>query len=123
MSTLLPVPWEPGVAAVIADLRRAGDDRPEPLDPRGALRSAVKALGALGYSPIVGPELEFHLCRGAPLARSLHASLDALEQDSFLRALIAPQLLDTFVAVKRFELERHRAWVSDWEVEEYIRHL
>lgn len=61
--------------------------------------------------------------RGAPLAHSLEESLVALEQDSVLRALMAPKLVDTFVAVKRFELERHRAWVSDWEVQEYLRHL
>ena len=60
---------------------------------------------------------------GAPLARSLEASLEALERDSVLRGLIAPRLIETFVAVKRSELERHRAWVSDWDVEEYLRHL
>ena len=363
MSTLLAVPWEPGVSAVIADLMRVGDEQPEPMDPRGALRGAVHELEALGYSPVVGPELEFYLCRddggdpprfsrrvdrpsmiytvgpqadpdglvrrltemlsefgleafalshefsngqyeinlreapaltaadraflmkaavkdiaaqngliatfmgkpfndqsgsgfhahvslnrggtnaftdpdgvsqamrafmagvlhhapalmallnptinayrrivpgslapthanwgwdnrtamvrvppdrggatrlevrmgdgsanaylaiagvlfaglhglreslplqrplagdvaaaadgkrGAPLAHSLEESLVALEQDSVLRALMAPKLVDTFVAVKRFELERHRAWVSDWEVQEYLRHL
>jgi glutamine synthetase len=63
ISTLLPVPWEPGVSAVIADLMRIGEEQPEPMDPRGALRCAVKELEALGYSPIVGPELEFYLCR------------------------------------------------------------
>jgi glutamine synthetase len=62
MSTLLPVPWEPGVSAVIADLMGVGEEQPEPLDPRGALRRAVKELEALGYRPIVGPELEFYLC-------------------------------------------------------------
>src|SRR5215213_7353616 len=41
---------------------------------------------------------------------SVPLSLDA--------ALDAP-----FVAMKRFELERHRAWVSDWERDEYIHHL
>jgi glutamine synthetase len=61
--------------------------------------------------------------RGAPVARSLEESLAALERDSVLRGTLAPELVDTFVAVKRFELERHRAWVSDWEVEEYLRHL
>jgi glutamine synthetase len=61
--------------------------------------------------------------RDQPLAHSLEASLAALERDSLLRGLFAPKLVDTFVAVKRFELERHRAWVSDWEVEEYLRHL
>ena len=28
-----------------------------------------------------------------------------------------------FLAVKRFEVERHRAWVSDWEIDEYLHHL
>jgi glutamine synthetase len=63
MSTLLSVPWEPGVLAVIADLMRVGEDQPQPTDPRGALRCAVNELEALGFSPIVGPELEFYLCR------------------------------------------------------------
>ena len=34
-----------------------------------------------------------------------------------------PELIDTFVRLKRSEIERHRAWVSDWEVAEYLRHL
>jgi glutamine synthetase len=25
--------------------------------------------------------------------------------------------------MKGFELERHRAWVSDWEITEYLHHL
>ena len=33
------------------------------------------------------------------------------------------ELVETFVAVKRFELERHRAHVSEWELEEYLHHL
>ena len=63
MTTLLPLPWDPGVSAVIADLSRVGEDRPEPTDPRGALRRAVSEFEGLGYSPIIGPELEFYLCR------------------------------------------------------------
>ena len=63
MSTLTAVPWEPGVSAVIADLQRVGEDRAEPTDPRGALRRAVAEFEELGYSPIIGPELEFFLCR------------------------------------------------------------
>jgi glutamine synthetase len=61
--------------------------------------------------------------RGAPLAQSLEESLSALEEDLTFRALIAPELIDTFVQLKRFEIARHRAWVSDWEVAEYLRHL
>ena len=61
--------------------------------------------------------------RGAPLAQSLEESLDALEEDSVLRAILEPELIDTFLQLKRFEIARHREWVSDWEVEEYLRHL
>jgi len=61
--------------------------------------------------------------RGAPLARSLEQSLDALEHDEVFRDIIEPELIDTFLALKRFEVQRHQAWVSDWEVEEYLHHL
>jgi len=67
VQTLLPLPWEPGVSACIADLVRVGDDRPEPTDPRGAVRQAVAEFEELGYAPVVGPELEFYLCREDPL--------------------------------------------------------
>jgi glutamine synthetase len=60
---------------------------------------------------------------GVPLPRSLEAALDALEGDPSLRGLIGPETVDPFVAVKRFECERHRQWVSDWELDEYLRHL
>ena len=63
VSTLIPLPWEPGVSACIADLTRVGDERPEPTDPRGAVRRAVAEFEQLGYTPIVAPELEFYLCR------------------------------------------------------------
>ena len=53
----------------------------------------------------------------------LEESLAALEDDAVFRALIAPELIDTFVALKRFEIERHHAWVSDWEIDEYLQHL
>jgi glutamine synthetase len=28
-----------------------------------------------------------------------------------------------FLAMKRFEIERHRAYVSEWELTEYLHHL
>ena len=55
------------MSACIADLVRVGDDRPEPTDPRGAVRQAVAEFEELGYAPVVGPELEFYLCRADPL--------------------------------------------------------
>ncbi|MBV9820067.1 MAG: glutamine synthetase [Solirubrobacterales bacterium] len=63
LTTLAHLPWEPGVAACLADLRRPGTDDPEPTDPRAAVRRAVAELDALGFAAVVGPELEFYLCR------------------------------------------------------------
>jgi glutamine synthetase len=60
---------------------------------------------------------------GAELPKSLDAALEALEADEVLRAAIGPPIVDTFLAMKGFEIERHRAWVSDWELDEYLHHL
>jgi glutamine synthetase len=60
---------------------------------------------------------------GPALPASLDAALDALEADTVLRRALGPQIVETFVAIKRFEIERYRAWVSDWEVAEYLHHL
>jgi glutamine synthetase len=60
---------------------------------------------------------------GPALPASLDAALEALEGDTVLRRALGPQIVKTFLAVKRFEIERHRAWVSDWEIAEYMHHL
>jgi glutamine synthetase len=62
---------------------------------------------------VIGPALPF----------SLDAALDALEGDAVLRGALGPQIVDTFLAIKRFEIERHRAWVSDWDIAEYLHRL
>jgi glutamine synthetase len=60
---------------------------------------------------------------GDALPATLEESLDALEADTVLRDAMGPVIVDTFLAIKRFELDRHRQWVSDWEIDEYIHHL
>jgi glutamine synthetase len=60
---------------------------------------------------------------GPALPASLDAALDALEGDAVLRGALGPQIVETFLAVKRFEIERHRAWVSDWDIAEYLHSL
>ena len=60
---------------------------------------------------------------GKPLPSSLDQALDALEGDEVLSELIGAETVDTFIASKRFECERHSQWVSDWELDEYLRHL
>ena len=60
---------------------------------------------------------------GTPLPASLESALEALAADPVLRDGLGAEIIDTFVTVKGFELERHRAWVSDWEIAEYVHHL
>lgn len=60
---------------------------------------------------------------GTSLPDSLNDALDALEADDVLREAMGSEIVDPFLAVKRFEVERHRTWVSDWEIAEYLHHL
>lgn len=71
--------------------------------------------------PISGDGYTEETSERVPL--SLDAALDALEADTYLREAIGDAIVEPFLAIKRFELERHRAWVSDWERDEYIHHL
>ncbi|MEQ6902696.1 glutamine synthetase family protein [Nocardioides sp. YIM 152588] len=60
VTTLLPVPWEPGVAHCIADVFNP-DGTPAQESPRYVLRQLVEQFAELGLVPIVGPELEFYI--------------------------------------------------------------
>lgn len=60
ITTLLPIPWEPGVAHCIADMYNP-DGTPAEESPRQVLRSVVARFAELDMVPIVGPELEFYL--------------------------------------------------------------
>jgi glutamine synthetase len=60
---------------------------------------------------------------GDRLPSDLEDALDALEADAILTAALGAEIVRDFLAVKRFEVERHRAWVSDWEIAEYVHHL
>ena len=61
--------------------------------------------------------------QGVPLPMSLAESLDALESDAAIRDAVGPELVNTFVTMKRFEIERYRQHVSDWDLAEYLHHL
>jgi glutamine synthetase len=60
---------------------------------------------------------------GDLLPQSLEEALDALQADELLAAAIGPEIVAPFLAMKRFEIERHRAYVSEWELTEYLHHL
>ena len=61
--------------------------------------------------------------QGEPIPLSLDAALEALEADAVLREAMGPMLVDTFLTIKRFELERYHRHVSDWDLAEYAHHL
>lgn len=60
LSTLRRLPWEPGVAHVLADLYDP-DGKPSVISPRQVLAGLVERFDELGIRPVVGPELEFFL--------------------------------------------------------------
>jgi glutamine synthetase len=58
--SLTMMPWEPGVALVVADAFEP-DGSPSEVAPRSVLRRVIDRYAALGLTPIVGPELEFYI--------------------------------------------------------------
>lgn len=65
LDTLLPVPWEPGVAHCIADVFNP-DGTPSQESPRYVLRQICEQFAELGLAPVVGPELEFYVLEESP---------------------------------------------------------
>src|SRR4051812_15582102 len=60
ISTVQVVPWEKGVAHVIADVYNP-DGSPSAESPRMVLKRVVSRFADLGMRPMVGPELEFYV--------------------------------------------------------------
>ncbi|CAB4871691.1 MAG: glutamine synthetase [Actinobacteria bacterium] len=58
--TITPLPFEPGVAYVIADALNP-DRSPNLISPRTVLKKIIGEYNALGLQPVVGPELEFYI--------------------------------------------------------------
>lgn len=63
--TITPMPWEPGVAYVIADAFNP-DSSENLLSPRTVLKKVISEYNALGLQPVVGPELEFYIADRTP---------------------------------------------------------
>jgi glutamine synthetase len=60
LSTIKPLPWEPGVAHCLADVYDP-DGTPSPVSPRNVLKRVVERFATLDMTPIAGPEYEFFL--------------------------------------------------------------
>ncbi|MGV8876667.1 MAG: glutamine synthetase family protein [Rhodoglobus sp.] len=59
-NTLTMMPWEPGVALVIGDAFNP-DHSASQIAPRSVLQRVIAQYTALGFTPTVGPELEFYI--------------------------------------------------------------
>ncbi|HEY6761605.1 MAG TPA: glutamine synthetase family protein [Baekduia sp.] len=124
-STFVRIPPERGAGTRIEV--RVGDGAANPY----LVIAALLAAGADGIeraltppAPVAGDAYRADPdTAGAALPRALEEALDALEADTVLTAALGAPILENFLAVKRFEIERHRAWVSDWELTEYLHHL
>ncbi|MBI0380867.1 glutamine synthetase, partial [Streptomyces albiflaviniger] len=61
LTTLVAVPWEPGVAWCIGDVRDPDTGLPVPESPRDLLRQIIGRLLDADLTAVVGPELEYVL--------------------------------------------------------------
>lgn len=61
--------------------------------------------------------------QGPPLPASFDEALDALDRDEVIQAALGERLIAMFRDIKAAELERFRAWVTDWEFAEYSPRL
>jgi len=60
---------------------------------------------------------------GKLLPTTFQQALDALERDQVIAEAVGTELVDAFGTIKAAELERFRAWVTDWEFAEYSHRL
>jgi len=58
--TITSLPFEPGVAYVIADALTP-DHSPTMISPRTVLKKVIDEYNTIGLQPVVGPELEFYI--------------------------------------------------------------
>ncbi|MDE3131066.1 MAG: glutamine synthetase [Acidobacteriota bacterium] len=124
-ATYIRIPPERGAATRIE--LRVGDGSANPY----LAIAAVLHAGADGMrreleppAPLTGDAYRADPQRiGAELPTGFPQALEALAADGVLRDGLGPEIVDTFVAMKGFEIQRHREWVSDWEISEYLHHL
>ncbi|MEV5753730.1 glutamine synthetase family protein [Actinoallomurus sp. NPDC052308] len=66
LSTLAPLPWEPGVAWCLGEATDPVTGDPAAESPRDLLRTVLARAAEAGVRPVVGPELEYFLLEPAP---------------------------------------------------------
>ncbi len=127
------VSWGIEDRSAMVRIKATGDDRTH-IEMRGGsavgnpylLAAAVLAAGLAGVETKAKLRTQDHGTASEDnpalqkFPQTLDAALDALEADGDLCARLGEEFIKVFVAVKRFELARFHAHVSDWEVNEYL---
>jgi glutamine synthetase len=62
-STVRVLPWIPKTALVMCDLHHVDSGEPIEVAPRQVLRRQVERAASMGFTPMLGSEIEFHLFR------------------------------------------------------------
>jgi glutamine synthetase len=123
--TLVRVPQERGGATRIEV--RLGDGTANPyLAYTAALAAGLDGIRRELEPPEPVEGLIYELPeekQGTPLPDSFGAALEALEADTVISDAMGDELVETFKVIKGAELDRYRAWVTDWEFAEYSPRL
>lgn len=87
--------------------------------------AAVVAAGLLGLKdgetpPEPAEDLAENHAELTPLPATLDVALEALERDAQFRELVGDEFVEVFTTMKRSELTRLKAHVTDWERAEYL---
>ncbi|HZU40321.1 MAG TPA: hypothetical protein VE992_04680 [Solirubrobacteraceae bacterium] len=117
--TYIRIPPERGRGARVEI--RGGDASANPY----LLHAGVLAAGLDGMRRGLEPPPERAAgaaSEGRPLPADLASALDALERDEVLVQALGSELVRTFAALKRAEIDRQRRHVSDWDWAEYALH-
>ena len=126
------VSWGIEDRTALVRVKATGDDRTH-LEMRGGSAianpylsaAATLAAGLIGIADGLDLAPEFAGCGEddpdvPKLPGSLEQSLDGLEADRAMRAMLGEAFIKLFLAVKRFELARFRGHVTEWERNEYL---
>ena len=98
---------------------RAGEPAANPYLAMAA--QLVAGLDGVDRALDPGPPADQPYATEAPLLpTSLAEAVRALDADTELRALLGPALVDHYAGVKRAEVARFEAAVTDWEQREYL---
>lgn len=120
--TFVRVPHERGKATRFEIRLADGSANPYLL----AAVTLAAGLDGLRRKPELSPPVEGAIIgpgTGSPIPSTLEGSLAALREDTTLQKIIGAALVDAFLLLKEAEIKRFNAYVTNWEINEYIWHL